>query len=233
MQDTGVSLDRCRDLEELVEAARLHERLRIAQDLHDRLAQTLAALVIEAEGLRRRLRAGGAAGDAELAEIVASAREALSDLRSFVRELRSQGPVTCSLVDRLKEALFETGARAGLATEFKVFGPRPRLPSEQEEVLLRVVREALNNVERHSRARRVAVSVARRPDALEILVEDDGIGLSAEARQRAMASGRFGLVSMRERVLALGGALEIGSRPGQGTKLRIRIPLHGHHGGGT
>jgi signal transduction histidine kinase len=225
MQETSTPVDRSRELQELLEAAAQHERLKLAQDLHDRVAQTLVALVMEVEGLRRRLLREGTVDEVHLGQIAAMAREALSDLRSLVTGLRCSGSPSSSLVERIKASLLELEQRTGIHTQFKVFGPRPRMPAEKEEALLRVVQEALNNVARHSHARRVAVMLYHRPEVLELLVDDDGIGISADARQRAMLSGRLGLMSMRERVLALGGTLEINTAPGLGTKVRIRTPL--------
>lgn len=233
MQYATVVGDRSQELQELLEAAALHERLRLAQDLHDRVAQTLAALVIEVEALRRRVHREPSLQEGDLAQISALAREALADLRTFVSELRSQGSLTCSIVERIKAALLETGARAGLETQFRVLGPRAKISAEVEENLLKVVQEALNNAERHSRARRLSITVAHRHDTLEIVVEDDGIGITDEARRKAAGSGRFGLLSMRERVLALGGTLRVDTGRGLGTKVTIIVPVRSTNGVGS
>src|SRR5207245_5897671 len=99
-----------------------------------------------------------------------------------------------------------------------------RLAPEVERALFRVVQEALHNVVRHAAAASASVAIEADGDAVSVVVSDDGVGFDPTAR--AIASRRLGLVSMRERVAALGGALEVLSSPGKGTTVTARVP-HG------
>ncbi len=230
-QVTGMIRQEDRDgVEELIEAAALKERLRIAQDLHDRMAQSLVALVVETEALKRKVQRGKTVDALELEQLATSARSALEELRNFVKGLRMRGAASYSLIDRLRAALADVAARSHVLTAFRVFGPRPRLTTEVEETLLRVVGEALNNAERHSGARRIGIYVLHLQDTLEIVIEDDGIGITEDARRQAIVRGHFGLVNMRERVLALGGSLEIKSGPELGTRIKITVPVQAIEG---
>jgi signal transduction histidine kinase len=96
-----------------------------------------------------------------------------------------------------------------------------------ELAVFRVVQEALNNVAKHARSRNVSLSVERFKDRLVASIEDDGVGFDA-AQALDLEAGRvnWGLVGMRERIEATGGSFEIESRPGEGTTILLRVPLH-------
>jgi len=98
-----------------------------------------------------------------------------------------------------------------------------RLASETETALYRIAQEALNNVAKHARARRVEVLLERRPDCVLLIVEDDGVGFDVAKR----TGGRhgFGLVGMQERAALVGATLDIESTPGEGTTILVRIAL--------
>jgi len=101
-----------------------------------------------------------------------------------------------------------------------------RLAPEVETTLYRITREALANVFRHARARRVSVLLERRPEQISLIIEDDGRGFEAAAMLRAPASaGKLGLLSMQERATLAGGSVQIESSPGAGTTLFVRLPL--------
>jgi signal transduction histidine kinase len=102
-----------------------------------------------------------------------------------------------------------------------------RLPAPVETVVFRVVQEALNNVAKHALASHVSVSLQRRGGQLAGSIEDNGVGFET-SDTAALTAGRthWGLVSMRERIEALGGTLAIESRAGEGTSILLRVPLH-------
>ena len=98
-----------------------------------------------------------------------------------------------------------------------------RLPSEVETALYRIAQEALNNVAKHSGARRVEVILERRSDCVLLVVEDDGVGFEQPANR--VAGGGFGLVGMRERAALVGAGLQVESTPGKGTSIIVRMPV--------
>jgi signal transduction histidine kinase len=101
-----------------------------------------------------------------------------------------------------------------------------RLPTGLETTLYRITQEALTNVLRHAKAKRVGVILERRPDHVLLIVEDDGRGFDAQAALKAPgAHGRLGLLGMQERVILANGTIEIESTPGAGTTVFVRIPL--------
>ena len=111
--------------------------------------------------------------------------------------------------------------RFGLRAEFQCAGELPRLTPRAEAELLRIVQEALNNVVRHADATVVRVRAGVVDAHLELVVADNGIGFEPSEVKK----GCFGLASMRERALIIGGALAIDSRPQDGTRIRVSVPL--------
>lgn len=193
------------------EQAAQEERRRIASDLHDDLGARLLGIVQASQGGGRH---------EQIAEL---ARQALDDMRLSVRGLTAQGLDTA---DWLADCRAETVARladAGLQPAWLAEEPPPgvTVPARAQVQLVRVLREAVSNVIRHSGARRCTVRIAFPPGWLQLEVEDDGRGLPPGA-----GSGPgLGLPGIQRRVELLGGAHHHGSGPDGGTRLRVSVPL--------
>jgi signal transduction histidine kinase len=214
--------DRERDAARRVE----EERLRIARELHDVLAHTVAGLNVQA----------GVAGDvidddpeqakSALRMIREQSRAAMAELKATVGLLRagatdaprSPAPGLAEL-----EALVQTAAGAGVEIEVSVAGGARPLPAAIDLTAYRILQESLTNVVRHAHASTARVLVRYDPDALVVQVDDDGRG----AAQTANGAGRYGLIGMRERAAAVGGTLETGQRPGGGFRVHAELPTGG------
>ena len=196
------------------------ERRRIARDLHDVVLQDLSGAL---QSLRlTHLRAKGLGMKLDLEEELEALGRATSGLRSAMYDLRHEKER--SFVKSV-ESLVELNRQ--LTPERKIAlaigeGFREAFPQEVGVELLRVLREALTNVRRHSRARSVEVRLQTEGETLVAEVTDDGRGFDPEAAQ-----GGVGLVGMSERVEGLGGEIEVKSPPGGGTKIMVRVPLEG------
>jgi two-component system NarL family sensor kinase len=142
------------------------------------------------------------------------ARRSVLDLRAAPLEGRPLSGALRALVDRWEA---ETGTNARYRA---VNGSRP-LPPSVEAALYRICQEALANVARHAGAERVTVRLILTPDRARLVVEDDGRGFDASS----LPQGRHGIVGMRERTEVLGGALELRSEPGAGTRIEATVPL--------
>jgi len=202
------------------------ERLRIAHEMHDGLAQVLAYVGTKAQAVREYLRAGKSEEAAsQLEQLAAAAREVYGEVREGILALRAAGrtgrPIDEALSDYLIQWQDQTGIEADVALEAGM-----TLPPERELQLVRIAQEALANVRKHSGAQRVALALARRDGKLCLDVTDDGRGFNP-AGPHAGGAPRFGLATMRERAQAIGGELEIDSAPGRGTRVHLRIPLGG------
>ena len=185
----------------------------VARDLHDLLGHSLSLIALKSELARRLTDRDPARARAEMADIEATARRALAEVRDAVSGYRQ---VSCG------SALAE--ARAALsAAGISLAAPRslPTLPGAVDAVLGWVVREATTNVLRHSGARTVTVTVGTDDDGAALTVTDDGRGVGGGGASPAGA----GLSGLRERLAALGGRLDAGPAPGGGFRLCARVPV--------
>jgi PAS domain S-box-containing protein len=199
------------------------ERRRIARDMHDQFGEHLTALTLEIAGLKD---ACGTRSDLlEHARTLETIAERLDhEVEQLVWRLRPTALDDLGLRAALTNYVQEWSGRHGVQAEVHTSGLLDdRLASETETALYRIAQEALNNVAKHARARRVEVLLERRPDCVLLIVEDDGVGFDVAKR----TGGRhgFGLVGMQERAALVGASLEIESTPGEGTTILVRIAL--------
>jgi signal transduction histidine kinase len=192
--------------------ATAEERRRIARDLHDGLAHELAFIA------SRSRRPPGLAFNADTnAELAAAADRALDEARRAITVLSATKPL------RLQRGLAQTaedlGERLGVFVRVEL-DEEIDVSGHVTENLLRITREAVTNAARHGHPRQITIRLERR-DGVLLLVEDDGIGFDHE---RSSHSKGFGLVSMKERVAAIGGMLSVDSSPGEGTRVEVSLP---------
>jgi len=204
--------------EEAKFAALAEERLHIAHDLHDTFVNTLVSTLARLSVLRRAATDGALKSDLEQAE--KEAREGLQEARQAVGAIRAQFGVAEGPRPALVEAAEALRAKMDVALDLDDdLGP---LTPTQTTAIVRVAREALRNVERHSGARRVDLSLRRKGDAHVLEILDDGIGFDPKNGP----SGHYGLVGMREQARFAGGALEIAQRKGGGVRLKLSLPAN-------
>jgi len=200
-------------------AAHESERLRIAQELHDEVGQTLTAVLLQLSRLEQRL-PDDLSG--ELSEAQDAARVSLEDVRRIATDLRPEALKDLGLASALAALSDGFGRRAGLRVDRQIQTPMPRLAGEAELVVYRVAQEALTNVARHSGSEVASLTVASDAEQLTLTVRDHGHGLSSGS-----ADGN-GMRGMRERVGLVGGRLKIQTPiDGPGTELRFELPLAG------
>ncbi|MBN1137190.1 MAG: GAF domain-containing protein [Anaerolineae bacterium] len=197
----------------------VEERNRLARELHDSVTQSLYGLVVFAGAAREVIEAGdGQRARQHLSRIEGAAQKALKEMRLLLYELRPPTLAEEGLVGALQQRLNAVEDRTGLQVRLLVDGEID-LPAPVEEGLYRIAQEALNNALRHAGAGSVTVRLQADAERLELVVEDDGCGFDVAA---AADRGGLGLASMRERARALGSQLEIQSRPGAGTTVKVR-----------
>jgi signal transduction histidine kinase len=215
-----------RALEQQRTLAVLHERERLARELHDSLAQVVSFVSIQGQSARRLLSRGEiAAADDQLERLVEVAREADVDIRESILGLRV-ALAEEGLWSALSTYLDQYEERYGLHTELRrpeAFGDGAFEPLVEVQ-LLRIVQEALTNARKHSRARSVSVSFDGQDGRAEVTVQDDGSGFDP-AEVCGDARGRVGLRVMRERAEEIGGALAVQSAPGKGTQVSVTVPM--------
>jgi two-component system sensor histidine kinase UhpB len=192
------------------------ERLRIARELHDEVGQQLTALLLRLTSARRL-----AGPDVEpiLEEAHGLARESLDDVRRVARELRPEALDDLGLPSGLAALAERLSRQGGLRVEHQLQPVLPPLTAEEELVLYRVAQEALTNVLRHANCDRADLTLRVTDHALVLDVRDQGRGFDPGA---VTANG---LLGMRERALLVGARLDVRSRPGHGTLVRLSLPL--------
>ena len=201
----------------VVEAQEL-ERARLARELHDETGQALTSILLGLRSLEHRLDSDeGRAAAAELRELVVST---LQDVRRLAVELRPSALDDFGLVAAIERLTETFAAGSGIAVELEARLGDERLPGEIETALYRLVQEALTNVLKHAGAAQVRVSLTRDAAGVTAVVEDDGAGFDAAAR-----NGGLGLTGMRERLGIVGGRLTVDSTSGRGTTLLAEVPL--------
>ena len=202
------------------------ERLRIARELHDVVAHTMATINVQAGVAAHVLSTRPEAAADSLQAIKAASKEGLKELRAILNVLRQADdadPTQPAPGIAQLEALITGARRAGLETTFTVTGEPVPLPAAVDLTAYRIVQESLTNTIRHAGPATATVSLAYHHDELCIDVTDTGRGQPATAGP----SGGHGLAGMRERAAAVGGTVETGSGPAGGYRVAARLPLGG------
>ena len=220
----ALAIDNAHLHEQVAGLAVAQERLHIAHEMHDGLAQILGYVntkVQAAEAYLKREKPEEAA--AQLRELAAAAREAYGDVRESIVGLRTLPGDGRVLTDVLEEYLVQWESMSRVSTSLRADSSVKLRPSQELQVV-RIVQEALTNVRKHAKASHARVEMRRQDGMLVTVVADDGVGFSESARGRGDFP-KFGLSTMRERAESIGGTLTIESAAGQGTAVRFMLPL--------
>lgn len=201
------------------------ERKRLAQEIHDGLIQDLTAVILQLEVCEKLIARTPKKAKSQLGKIKQQARASLQELRRLVFDLRAPDVEEVSLTQMVKSCVAEFEKGADFAIAFKVTGQERELSPQAKGHLLAIVQESLTNVSKHAEAKQVTVDLRYSPKEIELTITDDGCGFTVEeATQRAWKERRFGLMGVQERAHILGGTLDIDSKPGRGTMIRVRLP---------
>ncbi|MBE8516427.1 sensor histidine kinase [Amycolatopsis sp. H6(2020)] len=201
------------------EAGILDERQRLAQEIHDTLAQGFTGIITQLEAAALA-EVDAAKRQRHLDSATALARENLTAARRSVRALHPEPLDAATLPDALAGVAARWSERTGVPAAFTATGdPRPLHP-EIESTVLRVTQEALSNVDKHAGAGRVGLTLSYMADEVTLDVRDDGAGFTPGAEP----GPGFGLPGMRRRVQRLAGTLHIESEPGGGTAISAVLP---------
>jgi signal transduction histidine kinase len=216
-EQAALAIDNARMFQRLRTVGAHEERARIARDLHDRVGQSLAYLAFELDRLAGR--ATGTELSADLKSLRNDVRRAVSEVRETLYDLRSEVSEQRGITEVIGELLERVRERSGIEIHLDVSGST-RLPLPLERELLRIAQEAMANVERHAKAKRMDVNLRLGPDEAHLGITDDGVGFEKGQGGRIDS---YGLLGMRERATAIGASLEIVSAPGRGTTVRCRV----------
>ncbi len=217
-----------------IEISHLHERLRsvavseerlhIAHEMHDGMAQILAYVNTKAQAAQEHLKQGRPAeASAQLAQLAVAAREAYADVREGILGLRVGLGEHGTFAQTLRAYVDRWRDQNDIETAIEV-DPEISLAPPVELQVVRIVQEALANVRKHARAKRVRIAIERCDGSVRLTVADDGVGFDPSALGRS-AFPRFGLSTMKERATSVGGILRVDTTPGEGSQVIAELPV--------
>jgi signal transduction histidine kinase len=203
------------------------ERQRIAADFHDGPLQSFISFQMRLEILRKIIERDPKAGLEELRQLQQLSKSQVTEIRSFVRSMRPLNVEGATLNASVRRVAEDFQKETGIPVTF--LGGEANLPVAPEIIsdIIQMVREALHNVQKHAAATRVAVAMEKAGKALEISIDDNGSGFlfSGVYNLEELDLLRLGPVSLKQRARSLNAELQLESRPGRGSSLRMRIPI--------
>ena len=207
--------------------AQEEERQRLARDIHDGPAQSMANILVKTEICERLMDIDKERSKKELQDLKRIVRNTLGDIRKTIYDLRPMSLDDLGLVPTLERYIYNFKENTGINVELEVIGNVISLNSAIEIAVFRIVQEALNNIQKHSQATDVKIIVEYSLTKLNLSIIDNGKGFNVEEINKigGTTTGGFGLINMRERVELLEGNLQIKSAPGKGTRIYVYIKL--------
>lgn len=197
------------------------ERNRLARELHDTVAHTLSAATLQLEATQALWDTDAGKAQAALSRATGTIRDGLTETRRALKALRAAPLDDLGFELALRELADTTQQRSGAQVQVSIAGGLAALPGDTEQALYRVAQEALENIVRHANARQVRLELAQRGPALEMVIQDDGVGFDVDQARRD--SYRFGLRGIVERIEELGGRAQIESNPNSGTRIALQV----------
>lgn len=229
LHDVTLKLDELQLRQQLsvrVIKAQEEERLRVAREIHDGPAQSMANVVLRAEICEKLMAVEPDKVKEELYDLKEMVKESLHEVRKIIFDLRPMVLDDLGVVPTLRRFIAELQKRNTLSIELVVLGGEGRrLSGALEVAVFRIVQEALNNIIKHAGARRAVIKLEVLPGRLNISIADDGCGFEADPFLNDSNMDCFGLLGMRERVELLDGQMKISSQVGKGTEIFVTIPI--------
>lgn len=209
--------------EKVEELTLINERQRMARDLHDTLSQGLAGIIMQLEAVNANLSNNNTKRAQEIVQkSMGHARKTLSDSRLVIDDLRFQANVDLDFAKAVENeiAAFKAVSSTSLSADIRI---ESQIPLKILKHILYIVREALNNISNHSKAKNALVEIIETHNQININITDDGIGFDIKLLDRLF--GHYGILGMTERVKVIHGEFKIKSKRKSGTNINIMIPI--------
>lgn len=207
--------------------AQEEERYRLARDIHDGPAQSLASIVIKAELSEKLIEKEPLRAKDELKGLKVVVKDTLKEIRKVIYDLRPMSLDDLGLEPTIERHVYNFKENTGIDVELKMIGKIDKLDSAIEIAIFRIIQEGLSNVHKHSEASSVSIVIENTTEKINMTISDNGIGFDTTKRTQmaGITTGGYGIASMNERVELLGGEVRIRSSPGNGTRIYLYIPL--------
>jgi signal transduction histidine kinase len=220
----ALAIENARLYEQAQQVAVLHERQRLARELHDSVSQALYSIALGARTAQTLVQRESDPGiKSRLAEpiehVIAIAEAGLAEMRALIFELRPESLENEGLIAALTKQAAALQAWNQLDVQVDLC-EEPAVSLEVKLLLYRIAQESLHNVVKHARARHVWLELSGQTDWIRLSIRDDGQGFDKSSPTQGL-----GLLSMRERVAGVDGVFQVSSAPGEGTLIEVRIPL--------
>ncbi|MBN3523887.1 sensor histidine kinase [Paenibacillus apiarius] len=208
--------------------AQEEERKRIAREIHDGPAQSLAHLVLRTEIVERMLsKQDFELVKNEIVDLKSQVRFGLEEIRKVIFNLRPMALDDLGLVPTLRKFIHDYEEKHRIKTSFDIRGLERRLKSEMEAAIYRLVQEAFTNAAKHGHPSHVSCELTYDEDEVRLVIRDNGFGFKVEALEtKSKEHMHFGVLGMKERVELLEGQMEIHSAENRGTRIVIQIPTN-------
>jgi signal transduction histidine kinase len=206
----------------VAELAAESERIRIAREIHDGIAQMVYMLSLSLETAVDRVGSNPEEQRQRLKDLTGLAKNALWEVRQYIFDLRPLLSGDEGLVGAIQGQVKEFQAVSELPVELSISGDVARLPVETSAALYRIVQEGLGNIFRHAHASQVRLGMQFEDHTLTLAIEDDGTGI-AEGEPGGRTG--YGMGNLRDRVDDLGGTLDMVTSPGKGTRIQVCVPI--------
>jgi signal transduction histidine kinase len=202
----------------------IEERRRIAREIHDSVAQSLSYLNLKTKAVSDYVSSEDTVQAlTELGEIRQIVQDTYEDIRESIDQLSTEIR-SLAIIPTLNNYINEFGSNNGIKVKFNVSKAFPQLSPVAELQLLRITQEALTNVRRHAQSTEVGIKLEKNEQAVELMVHDNGQGFSLADLEKSQP-GYHGLNIIKERAEGLGGTLNIDTIPGEGTELKVSLPI--------
>ena len=210
----------------------IEERFKIASELHDSLAQTLASLKIQARVLDESIHQGD---DSqmwnELEKLEDSIHRANAEIRELIKQFRTGPKATKNFITELENLIdFFKKENSSIKIFLQIEDKKVNLSDDQSRNTLKIIQEAITNVVKHSQAKIVRLFISKEKDnTVNVLVEDDGIGIAKSCfigHEEEVSGEHFGISVMKDRANQMNARLDIESEPGEGVRIKLNIPLN-------
>lgn len=221
----AVAIENARLYQETRQMAVTEERNRMAREIHDTLAQGFTGIILQLEATEQALGDTNEDVQKHLNQARSLARKSLQEARRSVWNLSPQALEQLRIDEAIKHEVARFKQDHDIDASFMIYGEKRDIPPEMGTALFRICQESLNNIAKHAHAKNVEVTLNFDTTDVELVIKDNGIGFDLDPDGKAGKGGGYGLISMRERAIGQNGKFEVQSEKGEGTLIRVSLPL--------